>query len=119
MTNPSDAPPLFDNQSAPFSYETTPGSGKEIQWEIVARTPGIMPAHIMAGRLQAEGIPARAWQEAAGQAYGLTVGLLGTGYVSVPEEFVDRAVEILEEAESADLEDNFLDDTEFFAEDNL
>jgi hypothetical protein len=57
--------------------------------------PGITPATIVAGRLQAEGIPVRAWQEGAGQALGLTVGLLGTGYVAVPEEYVAQALEIL------------------------
>ena len=74
----------------------SPGNRQEVRWEVVAQAPGITPATIIAGRLQAEGLPVRVWQEAAGQALGLTVGLLGTGYVAVPEEFVDRALEILE-----------------------
>ena len=74
----------------------TPGGSKEVNWKVVAQLPGITPAQIVAGRLMAEGVPARAWQEGAGQALGLTVGLLGTGYVVVPEEFVDLALEILE-----------------------
>lgn len=73
-----------------------PGGRQEIRWEVVAQAPGITPATIIAGRLQAEGLPVRVWQEAAGQALGLTVGLLGTGYVAVPKEFVDQALEILE-----------------------
>lgn len=76
---------------------TTPGQQSEIQWEIVARMPGITPATILAGRLHAEGIPARAWQEGAGQALGLYVGLLGTGYVAVPQEYAEQALAILEE----------------------
>lgn len=76
---------------------------QEIQWETVAETPGLAPAEIMAGRLHAEGIPARAWQEGAGRAYGLTVGLLGTGYVQVPVEHASQAREIL--AEGADEEE--------------
>jgi hypothetical protein len=60
----------------------------------------------LAGRLQAEGIPARAWQEAAGQALGLTVGLLGTGYVAVPAGLADQAREILADvAEVEEVED--------------
>lgn len=72
------------------------GGSTEIKWEIVARTPGITPATIIAGRLKAENIPVRVWQEGAGQALGLTVGILGTGNVAVPEEYADLALEILE-----------------------
>lgn len=89
------------NGSFPMSYddETNPGDQKEIRWKVVARTTGLMQATIIAGRLQAAGIPARAWQEAAGQALGLIVGVLGTGHVAVPEEYVDEALSILEEEE--------------------
>lgn len=79
------------------SKETTPGGKKEVKWKVVAEAPGITPASIIAGRLKEEGIPVRAWQEGAGQALGLTVGLLGTGYVAVPEEFEEKAISILEE----------------------
>ncbi len=85
-----------DEQPPTAAQETHPGGRQEIRWKTVAKTPGITPAHVIAGRLQAEGIPARAWQEAAGQAIGLTVGLLGTGHVQVPEEYYDQAVELLE-----------------------
>ena len=78
------------------SGETTPGGDKETQWEVVSETMGIAPAEIIAQRLLAEGIPARARQEGAGQAFGLTVGLLGTGYVVVPERYAEKAREILE-----------------------
>jgi hypothetical protein len=87
---------MFDDDNDDRSIqETTPGGQGEVRWEIVAQMPGITPATIVAGRLQAEGIPVRAWQEGAGQALGLTVGLLGTGYVAVPEEYVAQALEIL------------------------
>lgn len=93
---------------------TGPGGKREVRWEVVARTPGLTPAQILAGRLQAEGIPARAWQEGAGRATGLVVGLLGTGHVVVPEEFVDQALEILaateEEFADADLDDEDQDE---------
>ncbi len=80
-------------------------TGQEITWEIVAKTPGITVAEIIAGRLQSEGIPARAWQEGAGEALGLIVGLLGTGHVVVPEEYADRARAILEADEAAMMEE--------------
>lgn len=83
----------------PNDDETTPGGRKEIRWETVAQTMGLMQATIIAGRLQAEGIPARAWQEAAGQAFGLLVGALGTGHVAVPEEYAEKALAILQEEE--------------------
>lgn len=80
---------------------TTPGGGREVRWEVVTKTAGLAPAEIIVGRLQAEGIPARAWQEGAGQAFGLTVGLLGDGYVIVPESYLDQARAILEESEQS------------------
>ncbi len=86
----------LDDSDNENTSETTPGQQSEIRWQIVAQMPGLTPATILAGRLRAEGIPARAWQEGAGQAIGLTVGLLGTGYVAVPEEYADQALDILE-----------------------
>jgi hypothetical protein len=106
------ATPLPNNEEEAKPRTSAKGNNQEIRWEIVAHTPGITPAHIIVGRLHAEGIPARAWQEAAGQAYGITVGLLGTAYVAVPEEFADEALNILES------EDNLmLDDVEFDEDD--
>lgn len=91
----------LDDDDDESTQTTTPGHKSEIRWEIVARMPGLTPAIILAGRLQSEGIPARAWQEGAGQALGLTVGLLGTGYVAVPEEYVAQAQAILDDEEIA------------------
>ncbi len=93
--------------------KSTTGGGKTpVRWEVVATAPGLAPAQIIAGRLRAEGIPARAWQESAGRATGLVVGLLGLGYVEVPEEYVEQALDILGTA-VADLDpadDNLLDE---------
>ena len=93
---------MSDAHSEPLPFSSherseTPGGSREVRWEVVAQAPGITPATIIAGRLQAEGLPVRVWQEAAGQALGLTVGLLGTGYVAVPEPFAAQALEILED----------------------
>ncbi len=88
------------------SQENPQGSDKEVSWKVVDKTAGITPATIIANRLISEGIPARARQEGAGQAIGLTVGLLGTGYVVVPEEYVDEAEKILSEPwDSSEMED--------------
>jgi len=78
---------------------STPGGRAEIRWTTVASAPGLAPAMIIAGRLKAEGIPVHAWQEGAGQAIGLTIGILGTAHVAVPEEYADRARTILDAVE--------------------
>lgn len=93
-TRPDEEPNLSSGTTAP---EKLGGEAEPVRWEIVAKTNGLLAAQIQTGRLQAEGIPARAWAESAGVAIGLTVGLLGTGYVSVPEEYVGLAHEILAE----------------------
>jgi hypothetical protein len=76
----------------------------------VTKTAGLAPAQIIAQRLRSEDIPARAWQEGAGRAFGLTVGLLGNGYVIVPESYLDQAKAIL--AESIDDAGLLLDEEE-------
>jgi hypothetical protein len=91
-------------QTPAGSRETTPGGQEVVKWEVVAETMGLLPAQIIAGRLQSEGLPARAWQESAGLVHGLTIGPLGTGYVSVPESVAEQAREILLRAEEADEE---------------
>ena len=50
-----------------------------------------------------------------GFATGLVVGLLGLGYVEVPEEFVERALDILGTAVNDDATEGFdeEDDTAF------
>lgn len=75
--------------------DASSGGPREVRWQVVAEAPGLLPARIIADRLQSEGIPAHAWQESVGQAYGMVFGPLGTGFVSVPEEYVDAAQQIL------------------------
>lgn len=81
--------------------EATPRRDEPVRWTVVAEARGLLPARIIANRLQTEGIPAHAWQESVGQAYGMFVGPLGTGYVSVPEAFAEQAREILDDPEDA------------------
>ena len=58
--------------------EDTARGQQETRWEEVATTNGITTAQILAGRLQSEGIPARAW----------------------PEEYVDKALDILADVDN-------------------
>ena len=78
-----------------LSAETTPGKRDPINWVVVQKTMGLIPAQIMADRLIVEGIPARASQEGGG-VFGLTVGILGEGRVHVPKEREDEARELLD-----------------------
>ena len=75
------------------------GGGQPVKWQVVAETSGVLPAQVIAGSLEAAGIPVRVGQESVGRAYGFTVGPLGTGYVAVPEERVEEALALLEEDE--------------------
>ncbi len=93
--------PLDDNNEA----EKSGAGGEELRWEVVAETPGLLPARIIADRLQAEGIPAHAWQESVGQSFGMVFGPLGTGFVSVPAEYLEAAQAILETAEELDFDE--------------
>lgn len=102
MNNPAHSQPFNDQSN---TTDRMRSSGEEVRWEIVARTAGLTPATIVAGRLRTENIPARAWQEGAGRALGLTVGILGTGYVAVPEEFVELAQEILADEDQTNWEE--------------
>lgn len=96
--SPDDDREAQDVESADAQdHSTTPGGNRHIKWEVVTKTAGLAPAEIIAQRLQSEGVPARAWQEGAGQAFGLTVGLLGNGYVIVPDSYLDEAKAILEQ----------------------
>jgi hypothetical protein len=106
-TLPQDDDLVEQEQKSQTAVEnsTTPGGEHKIDWKIATKTAGITPATIIAGRLQANGIPARAWQEGAGQAYGLTVGLLGNGYVMVPETFLEQAKALLAEEIELDEEE--------------
>lgn len=98
-TSASNSLPYNHDSRTAVEQETTPGGNEPARWVTIYKTLGLMPAQIMAGRLEAEGIPARAWQEGAGQALGLTVGLLGNGHVSVPDTHADTARQLLAEIE--------------------
>ena len=85
-----------------------------MRWVTVETTTGLLLAEMTAQRLIVAGIPASAWQEGAGHALGLTVGLLGEGHVLVPEEYALAARELLEQIEGdwQETEEDQYDDEE-------
>lgn len=92
--------PLDDDDARSASS----GGPQDVQWQVVAEARGLLPAHIIADRLQSEGIPAHAWQESVGQSYGMVFGPLGTGFVSVPQEYVEQAQQILADEDEIDVD---------------
>lgn len=77
-----------------YGQSRTGGSGNYMhrnEWQVVVKLYGMLEAQALIGRLQAEGIPAQAWQEGAGKALGLTVGYLGEVRVVVPSDFYEEA----------------------------
>jgi hypothetical protein len=68
----------------------------ETGWVQVAVAYGPSEAGMIVEYLRAEGVKAVAWQEGAGNALGLTVGMLGTVRVMVPERDAEEALALLE-----------------------
>jgi hypothetical protein len=88
--------PDLEQQGNRAGTETTPSHDEEVSWVNVATAVGTPNAVIIAGRLESYGIPTRVTQEPAGvHAIAVTVGLLGTARVWVPEEYREQAEEIL------------------------
>lgn len=65
------------------------------RWEIAHVAAGMINANIVAGRLEAEGIPVKLQYEAVGVIYGLTVDGLGEVKVLVPAGYMEQALEVL------------------------
>ncbi len=86
----------LERQGSRAESETTSSHDEEVNWVSVASAVGTPNAVIIAGRLQSYNIPTRVTQEAAGvHAIAVTVGLLGTARVWVPEEYQAQAEAIL------------------------
>lgn len=104
---------MNEEKKKPSSNEQAAGESgakpdlRDVRWEQVATTGGLAQAQILAGRLQSEGIPARAWQESIGQSTGLVIGPLGTGHVLVPEVYVEQALAVL-----ADVDEDIVEEDE-------
>lgn len=64
-------------------------------WREVCRVGGLNIAHVIAGRLETDGIPTRLRYEAAGAIYAITIDGLGEVAIIVPEREWERARDIL------------------------
>lgn len=87
-----------DSEQDAAASDVPAGGAEPIQWVEVATAAGTPNAVIVAGRLQAHGIPTRITQESVGAlVIAVSVGILGTSHVWVPEEHAEAAQEILEQ----------------------
>ncbi len=84
---------------------------------VVYLTNDLMDAHIVAGRLEVEGIRVFVHQQAGARAFGITIGSLGEVTVLVNAADYDRAVLILEPSELDALPEN-TDDIIYLADDD-
>lgn len=81
-------------------------------WYVVAEVAGVTNAEIVAGLLRSARIPVYLYREAAGSsALPLTVGLLGSVTVAVPEIYYAEALALLD-ADSDQDGDTSLDELE-------
>ena len=76
------------------------------EWMIVYTTHDITEAHIVAGRLEVEGIKVLIQRQPVAEAYGFTMGRLGEVNVAVSSRDYEKALEILEPDELYALSDN-------------
>lgn len=75
------------------------------KWECVFRTSGITNAHIIAGRLEAEGVPTQFKYDIAGTIYAIMVDGLGEVKILVPAIYRETAQKILSRSyEDTDME---------------
>jgi hypothetical protein len=76
------------------------------EWMIVYSTNDEADAHIVAGRLEVEGIKSFIQREALGGIFGITYGALGNVNVVVNPADYDRALSIIEPDELYALSDD-------------
>jgi hypothetical protein len=79
-----------------------------VQWMVAYTTYSLPEAHIVAGRLEYEGIPAMVHQMPGGNAIGVRIGNLGEITVLVREKDYSAAVAIL----ASDEPDTLVDSTD-------
>ncbi len=76
----------------------------EEEWKLVDKVQGQLPAEILKGLLEAQGITVWLNQEGAAKAYAVEVGTLGTVEILVPSSMVDKARQVLEAYYRGDFE---------------
>lgn len=79
------------------------------KWVAVTVTQNLVEAHIIAGRLEVEGLMSRVHQAAIGAIYGLTIGKEAEVEVLVPQSQLEDARRILSDTPEDDF-DNSADD---------
>lgn len=84
---------------------TTTGGSLDQEPVVVWEAANLMEAQVVKGRLESEGIPALVRSEALGAIYGLTTGSLAAAAVLVPAALAEKAQQILQLADEADLSD--------------
>lgn len=67
------------------------------QWEVIEEVGGEGRAKILAGLLEAQGIPVLLSQEGVGSVYAMTIGKLGRVQILVPANSLDRARQVIED----------------------
>ena len=72
----------------------------EKRWESVYQVQGHLLAETLKAKLESEDIPAILRYESVGRVLGITVDGLGAVDIMVPEEFAERAREVLQDDES-------------------
>ena len=77
-----------------------------MDWMVVYTTNDLTDAHIVAGRLQVEGIKTFIHRSTFGSVYGITYGTAGETSVVVNPEDYERALAILEPDEVYSLSDD-------------
>ena len=65
------------------------------KWEAIYVAGGMTQANIIVGRLETEGVPTRLKYEAVGAIYAITIDGLGQVEILVPEQWLERARDIL------------------------
>ena len=84
--------------------QTTPRGDEPPRWVIIAIVSWA-EAEVMRSKLESEGIPCLLQREPAGAVFGITIGPLGEVRVLVPEPLAERAIDLLSENTSDDIDD--------------
>ena len=73
-----------------------PARDDDAEWVQLSEVTGAEEASLVVSYLQSNGIEAFAWQEGAGRAFGLTIGMLGATHVMVRDDQAQLAHSVLE-----------------------
>jgi hypothetical protein len=76
------------------------------EWMVIYETPDLTEAHVIAGRLEVDGIKVLVHQPTMASVFGFTLGQVGNTTVAVHPEDFDRALALLEPDELHALNDD-------------